>query len=142
MTFATALLWLQSDSTVAGLMGGGMMLFLLAILVVAIAGIWKTFAKAGQPGWSAIIPIYNIYVMLQIVGRPTWWLVLFLIPVVNLVVAIIVAIDMAKSYGQSAVFGVVLLFLFGVIGYLILGFGSAQYVGPAAGTPQARAAAV
>jgi len=140
--FATALLWLQSDSAAAGLMGGGMMLFLLAIAVVAIAGIWKTFAKAGQPGWSAIIPIYNVYVMLKIVGRPAWWLVLFFIPLVNFVIALIVALDMAKSFGQTAVFGVVLLFFFGVIGYLILGFGSAQYVGPAAAAPQARAAAV
>lgn len=143
MTFAMVLMWLQNDSgAAAGLFGSGMLLFLLAMLVVIFAGIWKVFVKAGQPGWASIIPIYNMYVMLKIVGRPAWWLVLFFLPVVNLVAAVIVAIDMAKSFGQTAVFGVVLLFLFGVIGYLILGFGSARYVGPAAALPQARAAAV
>ena len=35
-----------------------------AIVIVVIAGLWKTFEKAGKPGWAAIIPIYNIYVMI------------------------------------------------------------------------------
>jgi len=140
MTFAT-MMWLQSDSS-AGIFGTGMMLFFLAIAVVCIAAVWKVFAKAGQPGWAAIIPIYNVYIMLKIIGRPAWWIILMLIPIVNIVIAVIVAMDMAKSFGQSAVFGIVLLFLFSIIGYLILGFGSAQYVGPAAAAPQARAAAV
>ena len=140
MTFATAL-WLQSD-TGAGLMGGGMMLFLLAVSIIIVAGFWKVFTKAGQPGWAAIIPIYNVYIMLKIIGRPAWWLILMLIPLVNIVVAVVVAIDMAKSFGQSAAFGVVMLFLLSGIGYLVLGFGSAKYVGPAAAPPQARAAAV
>ncbi len=84
--------------------------------------------------------IYNMYIMLKIAGRPGWWLLLWLIPIVNIVVSVILAIDIAKSFGQSAVFGVVLLFLLCGVGYLILGFGSARYVGPAAATPQARAA--
>jgi hypothetical protein len=138
---ATGLVWLQRDSG-AGMMGGGMMLFSLAIAVICIAAFWKVFTKAGQPGWAAIIPIYNVYIMLKIVGRPAWWLILFLIPVVNVAMAIIIAMDMAKSFGQTAVFGIVMLFFLSVIGYLILGFGSARYVGPAAAPPQARAAAV
>ena len=138
---ATGLVWLQSDSG-AGIMGGGMTLFALAVAVVCIAAFWKVFTKAGQPGWAAIIPIYNVYIMLKIVGRPAWWLILFLIPLVNIAIAVIIAIDMAKSFGQTPAFGIVLLFFLSVIGYLILGFGSARYVGPAAAPPQARAAAV
>ena len=64
--------------------------------------------------------------------KPGWWILLFLIPFVNIVVALIVAIEMAKVFGKSAAFGVVLLFLLGGIGYLILGFGKARYLGPAA----------
>jgi hypothetical protein len=67
---------------------------------------------------------------LQIAGRPGWWLLLFLIPLVNIVVGLLVAIDLAKAFGQSAVFGVVLLFLLGGIGYLVLGFGNYRYIGP------------
>jgi len=140
MALASSLLLLQREG--GGLFGGGFMLFILLVAIVITAAFWKVFEKAGQPGWAAIIPIYNTYIMLKIVGRPGWWLLLLLIPLVNFVIALIVAIDMAKSFGQSATFGVVMLFLLSVIGYLILGFGSARYVGPAAATPQARAAAV
>ena len=99
----------------------------------------KSLAKAGQPGWAILVPIYNAYILLQIAGRPGWWLLLYFIPVVNIAIAIIVAMDVAKAFGQSAVFGIVLLFLLSGVGYLILGFGSARYLGPAANL-QARAA--
>ena len=101
----------------------------LAIIIFLIASIWKVFTKAGQPGWASIIPIYNIIVMLQIVGRPWWWILLLLIPIVNLVIFIIISIDMAKSFGKGAGFGIG-LFLLGIIFYPILGFGSATYQGP------------
>ena len=78
---------------------------------VFIAGMWKTFAKAGHPGWAAIVPIYNIYILTQIAGRPGWWVLLYLIPLVNIVIMAMIAIDIAKAFGQSAVFGIVLLFL-------------------------------
>jgi len=112
-------------------MGGTMMLVFLAIAIVFIIGMWKVFEKAGQPGWAVLIPIYNAYVLLQIAGRPGWWLLLFFIPLVNIVIAFLVAIDVAKAFGQSTVFGVILLFLLGGIGYLVLGFGDYRYVKPA-----------
>ena len=93
---------------------------------------WKIYEKAGKPGWAAIIPIYNIYVMTKIIGRPWWWLLLLFIPIVNLIVTIIMAIDLAKSFGKDAAYGILLLWLFSIIGYLILGFGDAEYQGPAA----------
>ena len=144
MTSAVAMSLLQNNSSgvLGSLFGGVMLLIWLAIFIVVIAAGWKVFEKAGQPGWAIIIPFFNIYIMLKIVGRPGWWLLLMFIPIVNIVISLIVAIDMAKSFGQSAVFGVVLLFLLGGIGYLILAFGSAKYLGPAAATPQARAAGV
>lgn len=113
----------------------------LVIAVVLIVAMWKVFTKAGKPGWAAIIPIYNVIVELEIVGRPLWWVILFLIPFVNIVVAIIVSIDLAKSFGKSALFGVVGLVLFSIIGWLMLGFGDSKYIGPsasgAAPTPKA-----
>ena len=142
MTSAVGLSLLQNNASGAlgPLFGGAALLVWLAIFVVAIATGWKLFEKAGQPGWAVVIPFFNLYIVLKIVGRPAWWLVLYFIPVVNIVIAVIVAMDMAKSFGQSAVFGVVMLFLLCGIGYLILAFGSARYVGPAAAVPQARAA--
>jgi uncharacterized membrane protein YhaH (DUF805 family) len=105
----------------------------LAVMILIIAACWKVFTKAGQPGWAAIIPIFNVYIWCKIVGRPGWWVILMLIPVVNIIVGIILSIDLAKSFGKGVGFGLGLAFL-GVIFWPILGFGSAQYQGPAAGT--------
>ena len=131
------------DSTTSAAASGFVLIFLLfvlAILVFAIVAMWKVFVKAGKPGWAAIVPIYNSYVLLEVVGRPAWWLVLMLVPYVNIVVYLLVAIDLAKSFGKSTGFGVGALWIFAPIGYAILGFGDAQYQGPSASqTPAAPA---
>ncbi len=125
----------QDDTGLLALLTSGVGLFCSLIFVLLlIASMWRTFTKAGQPGWAAIIPIYNIYVLLQIVGRPGWWLILYFIPFVNIIVGLLVSIDLAKSFGKSAAWGVILLFFFNIIGYLILGFGDATYKGPSATT--------
>jgi hypothetical protein len=114
--------------------GGSAIVVLIIELVVAvlmIAGMWKVFAKAGEPGWAAIIPIYNVIVMLKIAGKPGWWFILFLIPVVSLVISILVAIEIAKKFGQGTGYGIGMAFL-PFIFYPMLGFGSATYQGAAA----------
>ncbi|MGH1345377.1 MAG: DUF5684 domain-containing protein [Nannocystales bacterium] len=98
----------------------------LAIVIVVVAGFWKVFAKAGQPGWACLVPFYNVYVMLQIANKPTWWLVLFFIPVANFIAAILVNIAIAEKFGKSTGFGVGMAFL-SFIFVPILGFGDAQY---------------
>jgi hypothetical protein len=115
-----------------------MIIGLLVALLVIVA-MWKVFAKAGEPGWASIIPIYNIYIWCKIVGRPWWWILLMLIPFVNFIVAIILCIDLSKSFGKGVGFGLGLAFL-GIIFFPILGFGSAQYQGPAAGSLAPRTA--
>jgi hypothetical protein len=101
----------------------------LLIALLVIVAMWKVFTKAGRPGWASIIPIYNMYVWCKIVGRPGWWVILMLIPLVNIVIGIIVCIDLAKSFGKGAGFGIGIALL-GIIFLPILGFGSAQYQGP------------
>jgi len=107
-------------------------IFYLAFTILMIAAWWKVFTKAGQPGWACIIPIYNLYVWCKIVGRPWWWILLMLIPFVNFIILIILIIDLANSFGKGVGFGIGWLLL-AVIFFPILGFGSAQYQGPAAG---------
>lgn len=102
-------------------------------VLLMVASMWKIFAKAGEPGWASLIPIYNIIVWCKIVGRPAWWVLLLFIPCVNFVIIIMLAIDLAKSFGKGAGFGIGLALL-GVIFFPILAFSSAQYVGPAAST--------
>lgn len=103
--------------------------FILAFIVLMVISMWKIFEKAGKPGWAAIIPIYNIIVLLEIVGRPVWWILLMLIPCVNIVINIIVCIDLAKSFGKDAGYGIGLALL-SIIFFPMLGFGKAQYIGP------------
>lgn len=100
----------------------------LTLLILVIAGMWKVYEKAGHPGWTCIIPIYNVYIMTQIAGRPGWWVVLMIIPYVSFVIAIIIGIDIAKKFGKGTGFGVG-LGLLSFIFYPILGFGDAVYEG-------------
>ena len=92
---------------------------------------WRIFEKAGRAGWEAIVPVYNMLVMLRIVGRPAWWIVLMLIPVVNFIALAIVYVDLAKSFDKGTGFGIGLLLL-GFIFAPALAFGSATYQGPSA----------
>ncbi|MFO0860665.1 MAG: DUF5684 domain-containing protein [Phycisphaerales bacterium] len=103
----------------------------LAILAFFIVTFWKLFGKAGQPGWYALIPIFNVYILLKIVGRPWWWLILFMIPIVGFIIAIVVTVDLAKSFGKGIGFAIGMILL-GFIFYPILAFGSAEYQGPVA----------
>jgi hypothetical protein len=116
-------------SPVAGAIFG---LIWLAVVILMIAALWKVFVKAGKPGWAAIVPIYNVIVLLEIAGKPLWWIVLMFIPLVNFVIAILVAIGIAARFGKGAGFGIGLTLLPFVF-YPILGFGSAT----ASGSPSA-----
>lgn len=100
----------------------------IAIIGLMIASGWKIYTKAGQPGWAAIVPIYNIFVLCKIVGKPTWWTLLIFIPIVNYIIIIIMIHGMSKSFGKGAGYTVGLIFL-GIIFYPMLAFGDAQYIG-------------
>ena len=108
-----------------------MLIPIVIIVVVTIIGQWKVYTKAGKPGWACIIPIYNLIVLLEIVGKPIWWIFLFLIPCVNIIFIIWTYNLLSKSFGQSEGFTVGLV-LFNAIFICILGFGNYKYLGPSA----------
>jgi hypothetical protein len=111
---------------------GGIELFgVLALTIVIFAGFWKTFQKAGEPGWAAIIPIYNLYVLVKISGNAWWWFILFFVPFVNFLATVKVSIDVAGKFNRGVLFGLGLTFL-SFIFYPVLGFGSSQYQDTAA----------
>jgi hypothetical protein len=112
-------------------LSAAVVIFYLAIIVFFTVCYWRIFQKAGEKGWKSLIPIYNVWIELKIINRPGWWLILYLIPLVNIVVALIVSIDMAKAFGKSTLFGVLGLFFFSFVGYPMLAFGSATYTRPA-----------
>lgn len=123
-----------SDGAVAAVMGvmAGLWLLILVFAVLMIVVLWKVFVKAGKPGWAAIIPIYNIIVLLEIAERPIWWILLMFVPIANIVVEIIVILDVAKKFGKSVVFAIFGLILFPYVGWTMLAFGKSVYQGAAA----------
>lgn len=119
-------------------------ILLLVLVVPAVAGLWKVFTKAGKPGWAAIVPFYNWYTWIQVVGRPMSWFwillgltVLSWIPLLGifasialLIFVIILSLDLAKSFRKDVAMGV-LIALLPMIGLPILGFGKSKYHGAA-----------
>jgi hypothetical protein len=131
---------LQSGTSSAGLVGliaGAITNLVLAIViyVVFVIGAWKVFTKADRPGWWSIIPIWNAVVLLQITGRSGWWVLGYLVPLLNLFVQIRWGIEMAQSYGRGIGFAIGLILLEPLF-LVILGFSDVRYLGPAAQTPQ------
>jgi hypothetical protein len=117
---------MPADSAAGGVAATAMLVVWFAVVAVVIAAIWKVFVKAGEPGWAALIPIYNLIVMLKIAGKPAWWVVLMLIPGVNLIVAIIMYIGFAQAFGKGAGFAFGLLLLPFVF-FPILAWGDARH---------------
>ena len=109
-----------------GIFLGVILLFSLAITLVMIAGMWKSFQKAGKPGWACLVPIYNIVVLFEIAGLPLWMILGFFIPLLNLGVSIWLNYNIAKRFGGGI--GLTILLIFG-IGWLMIGFGDAKYEG-------------
>ena len=119
---------LEAAAAYGGDQGPGAGTYIVAILfaVLMVAAMWKVFTKAGKPGWAALIPIYNLVVLLQIAGKPVWWIILFFIPIVSLIIAILTYVALAERFGKGGGFAVGLVLL-GPIFFPILGFGGAQY---------------
>lgn len=111
--------------------GGGMWgLFIgLIVAVLMIAGLWMMFTKAGRPGWAAIIPIYNVYVMLKVAGMSGWWLIAFFVPFVNFFVGLYLYWQLSKAYGHGFGYWLGMIFL-PLIFFPLIGFGSSQYMLP------------
>jgi hypothetical protein len=119
----------MSAATASNSSGSGLLLFFVVVIVFYVVAYWRLFAKAGEPGWGALIPIYNLYLYCKIAGRPEWWLILFFIPFVNVVIALILAMDLAKAFGKSSGFGIG-LWILSFVFVPILSYGSAQYLQP------------
>lgn len=124
-------LQLLADSSAAAAAGAGIGSFIGGLIgyVIGVIPLYGVFTKAGEPGWAAFVPLYNLFILLKIVGRPAWWIILFLIPLVQIVALVLVGLDLAKVFGKEIGFAVGLILLPWIF-WLILWFGPAQYTGP------------
>lgn len=99
----------------------------MGMCVLQIIAMWKIFTKANKPGWASIVPIYNIYTLLQIAEVPTWYLLLLIIPVANIYATFKMYIELAHKFGKDTGFGIGLVLLNPVF-ILVLAFGNATYI--------------
>lgn len=120
----------QSSGIFAGIGG----LLYMVLFVLSIIGFWKLFEKAGKPGWASLIPIYNIIVMFEIIGKPLWQLVLFFIPFANIYVFITLMVGMCKSFGKYGIGNYLFAIFLSPIAFTLWGFSAdTRYVGPSEG---------
>jgi len=114
------------------MMGSGFpvmfLLIVLALSLLIVAAYWIIYERAGQAGWKSLIPFYNMYVLMEISGKPGWWMFLLFIPLVGVVVYLLAMLSLAKRFGRSELFGVG-IFLLPMIFLPLLAFGGAQYEG-------------
>ena len=119
----------SSQSSAAGMLGIlsgvslAMLIIPLAISILLLVSMWKIYTKAGKPGWASIVPFYNAYVMCEIAGKEGWYMLLYLIPVVNIYVSFVINDGLAKRFGKSTGFAIGLMFL-PIIFFPILAFSS------------------
>ena len=123
------------NSVLLGIIGGQeiaiiLTFILIPFIIIPIIAMWKIFTKANKPGWASIVPIYSTIIFLEIIGKPWWWLLLMLIPFVNIIFIIWSWNLMSKSFGKSEGFTIGIIFL-SIIFISILGFGNSKYIGPA-----------
>lgn len=103
-----------------------LLLIQLSLVIGFFAGLWKVFEKAGKPGWTALIPIYNLIVFVELAGKPIWWTFLMFIPFVNFIIFIVLSLGLAKNFGKSEAYGIGI----GLLGFIflpLLGFSDAKY---------------
>lgn len=118
----------KDPSGIPSLLGSSIFaVFAIAVIVLSIVAAWRVFKKAGKPGWAALVPIYNIYVLVQIAGRPAWWFVLLFVPIIDIVVALILCIDIGRKFGKNIIFSFILLFMFSLVGAMVIAFDDSRY---------------
>lgn len=107
----------------AGSIVGGLIGYLL--VAFALVGVFK---KADEPVWQAFVPIWNTVILIKVSGKPIWWIVLLLIPIVNIVILVLIYHGLSTSFGHGAGFTAGLFFL-SIIFLYILGYDSNPYQG-------------
>jgi len=116
----------EDGGIVVGIISLFMSVVWFGMLVLVMAGMWKLFEKAGKPGWAALVPIYNIVVMLEIARMPLWWLAVFFVPFANLAAVVMLSLNLAKAFGKDTAYAIGILLLSPIF-LPLLGFGDARY---------------
>jgi len=119
----------QSDSSSSGASFAILAVVYIVLIAIYLVSMWKLFTKMGQPGWQGIIPLLNAYVIYKLAGKEWWWVILLLIPCINIIALWFLADSTSKLFGKEIGWTIFLFFLPG-LAHIVLAFGDSQYVGP------------
>ncbi len=78
-----------------------LLLFLSVLYVFHVLGTYKLYKKVGRKQWEVLVPIYNYYILIQIVGRPKWWMLLLFVPVINNIILLVLYVNLVKCFGKT-----------------------------------------
>lgn len=115
--------------SITALQSTGGVVGIIWYILLALA-LWRVFTKAGRAGILAIIPIVNVFVLVKIAGLSYWWVLLYLVPIVNIIFSIVVAFRIGRAFDKGGLFSFFFLWLISFIGYFIIGFGNSRYSKP------------
>jgi hypothetical protein len=106
-------------------MAGGALIFVLliclAVYVYTALAVQTIAEKTNTENpWLAWIPIANIILLLNIAKKPIWWIVLFLIPLVNIIFIILIWMGVAEARGKPSWVGV--LMIIPLVGAIVPGY--------------------
>ena len=104
-------------------------IIITCVQIIYFLGTWKLYLLAGRKSWKSAIPVYSIFVLMNIIKRPRWWVFLLFIPVVNLLMIIILWIETIRSYGKNSIKdSLLVIFSFGFYIYYLNYNKKTQYV--------------
>jgi len=79
-----------------------LLVYFLIFQAINFIGTWKLYIKAGFKSWEALIPIYNLIILMKIIKRPVWWVILLFIPTINLIMLIIILIRLLNVFNKNS----------------------------------------
>ena len=77
------------------------LIFFLVVQVIHGLGTWKLYVKSGYKSILAFIPVYNAVILMKIINRPSWWVILLFLPIINLLIFPVIWVETARSFGKN-----------------------------------------
>lgn len=102
----------------------------LLLVVLPAIGLYGMFKKAGVPAWKALVPFYNVWIMVELAGMKRYWFFLQFIPIVGWFITVAILIDFVKTFGKFAFWEHALTVLLPLLFFVYVGFNQTdKYLG-------------
>lgn len=73
----------------------------LVFFLLTVVSLYKIFMKAGRKGWESLIPMYNLWIWIKIIRKPTWWFIFLLVPYINVFMILLMIVELLKCFDKN-----------------------------------------